>query len=159
MIERIWEIVAARPEHIDHIAEHMRDDDIREVWALNSQTPHEAMKVSLESSVRAWTTLIEGRPAFMWGVSPAADILTFTGIPWLLATDDIIRVAPEFIRQSRDFVDRMQEGFTRLENHVHAGNSLSLRWLKWCGFTIDKTPVAFNYEPFFKFWRCAPCVL
>jgi hypothetical protein len=62
-------------------------------------------------------------------------------------------VAREFIRQSRRYVALMQERFPRLENYVHAGNSLSLRWLKWCGFTIDKEAAQLGGENFYKFRR------
>jgi hypothetical protein len=49
----------------------------------------------------------------------------------------------------------MQSLFPRLENHVHADNVLSVRWLQWCGFSIDDTPEAYNGENFYLFWRNA----
>jgi RimJ/RimL family protein N-acetyltransferase len=48
----------------------------------------------------------------------------------------------------------MQERFPRLENYVHAKNKLSIRWLKWCGFTLDmEVPELINDEEFYLFWR------
>jgi hypothetical protein len=34
-----------------------------------------------------------------------------------------------------------------------AENRLSVRWLKWCGFTLEETPVKINGEDFYLFRR------
>ena len=155
---KIWEIVPAAPEHSAVIAANMREADKREVWASDSWLPLPAVSKSLAMSVEAWTCFVEGSPAFMWGVARQGNILADVGIPWLLGTDAISKVDREFIRQSRAYVDRMHRHFHRLENIVHAENTLSIRWLKWCGFSIEKEPVERNGEMFFPFWRVVECV-
>jgi hypothetical protein len=149
----MWEILKADAAHVDRIAANMRADDRREVWASDRRTPGEALRLSLGMSQMAWTCLVRGEPAFMWGVSRPGSILSVTGVPWLLGTDEIVDVRREFLRQSRGFVDLMQAPFERLENYVHADNRLSRRWLKWCGFTLDPEAVRMNGEDFYRFWR------
>lgn len=153
MKKREWQIVPAAPGHAEPIAENMREADRREIWASDRLLPLCALKQSVLVSSVAWTCLVRGVPAFMWGVTRKGCILSDTGVPWLLGTDAILEVRGEFLKQSRAYVDRMQKGFARLENIVHAENALSIRWLRWCGFTIGKEPVERNGEKFFPFWR------
>ena len=127
---------------------------MREVWASGRLTPEEALHKSLAASQDAWCCEYQGVPALMWGVSRKGCILSDVGLPWLLGTDAIRAVQREFLRQSRSWVRRMHRDFERLENHVHAANKLSIRWLRWCGFVVeDKTPLLLNGEAFYKFWR------
>lgn len=153
--ERIWQIVPAAPEHIPALAVDMREADRREVWASHRHTPGQALEKSLARSELAWTCLIEGRSAFMWGVARLGSMISEKGAPWLLGTPAIAGVSRDFLRQSPFYVAQMQERFPRLENFVHAENRLSIRWLQWCGFTIDDVPELINDEDFFLFWRDA----
>lgn len=150
---KIVEIVQASPGHAAPIAENMREADKREIWASDRLLPLYALKQSVLMSRESWTCLVHGVPAFMWGVARKGCILSDVGIPWLLGTDAILEVRREFLRQSRAYVARMHRGFARLENIVHADNEMSIRWLKWCGFTIEKEPIERNGELFFPFWR------
>lgn len=150
---RIWRILPAAPEHVGPIARNMREADRREVWASHRHTPGEALEHALLGSELAWTCFVHGRPAFMWGAARQGGLMSRTGAPWLLGTEGLYVVGREFLKRSRFYVGMMQSRFSRLENHVHAENILSIRWLKWCGFTINKTPIVFNSEKFFLFWR------
>jgi hypothetical protein len=151
----IWEVIPAAPEHIPAIAADMREADKREVWASHRHSPAQALESALARSELAWTCLVHARPAFMWGVARQGSLISFVGAPWLLGTPDILTVLTEFLRQSPAYVDRMQERFPRLENFVHAENRLSIRWLQWCGFSVDDVPELINGEDFFLFWRDA----
>lgn len=153
----IWRITPAEPRHIQDIAQNLREADRREVWASHRHSPEEALRTSLELSDLAWTCFVEGKPSFMWGAARRGSILSEVGAPWLLGTDAILKVKTAFLRQSRGYVRAMQARFPMLENYVHAGNALSRRWLKWCGFTFDDGPVLINDETFFRFWREASC--
>ncbi|CAK7067810.1 MAG: hypothetical protein DELT_01728 [Desulfovibrio sp.] len=152
-----WRIETATAAHIPHIAANMREADRREIWASDRQTPEEALTRSFALSVMCRTCVINGSPAFMWGVTRRGSILSDTGVPWLLGTNAITAVRRAFIKQSRAYVEMMQQPFARLENIVHSENALSIRWLAWCGFTIEKEPVERNGETFFPFWRVAAC--
>lgn len=151
-----WKIVDALPGHIPAIAADMRAEDRREVWASHRHTPAQALTVSLERSELAWTCIIDDVPAFMWGAARNGSLITRRGAPWLLGTPVLgqRRVSLEFLRQCPDYVARMQARFPRLENYVHARNRLSIRWLRWLGFTVETAAsVVMHDEPFFVFWR------
>ncbi|MBE6441468.1 MAG: hypothetical protein E7022_03930 [Desulfovibrio desulfuricans] len=151
-----WRIEDARPEHIAAIAAAMRPADMREVWASHRHTPAQALTFSLQRSELAWTCIIDDMPAFMWGAARNGSLITYRGAPWLLGTSAISerRVILEFLRQCPAYVERMQARFPRLENYVHARNRLSVRWLRWLGFTVETAaPVVLHDEPFFVFWR------
>ncbi len=147
-----YQILPAGQAHVAYLAATLREADRREVWAASRHTPYEALALSLKASNKAWTGLVDGQPALMWGVARAGSILCPVGRPWLLASDAIEGVARlEFIRRSREFVGEMRAEFPVLENYVHAANRLSIRWLKWCGFVMDGEPVEINGEDFYRF--------
>lgn len=148
----IWWIEEARGAHIAPIAANMREADRREVWASGRYVPYGALHTSLTLSRKAWTCFVEGAPAFMWGVS-GMSLVSRVGTPWLLGTDDICKVSRDFLRHSRPYVEEMQKLYPRLENYVHGDNKLSIRWLKWCGFTVEEEASPINDETFFKFWK------
>ena len=150
-----YQIVTASTEHLLPIATSMRDIDKREVWAMNRQSPYEALASSLEDSQRAWTALVDGAPAMMWGVALAGCPSSNMGTPWLLSTTVLEQpaiVAP-FLRLSRSYVEKLQQGFSLLSNYVHAENHISKNWLQWCGFTVESKPELFNTEKFHLFWK------
>jgi len=102
---------------------------------------------------------MEATPAFMWGVARLGSMISIKGAPWLLGTNLFFQahrqLHREFLRQCPAYVDRMQARFPRLENYIHAKNRLSIRWLHWCGFSLDYEPKVINGEDFFLFWRDA----
>lgn len=149
-----WYIEEARPEHIPFIAKKMREADRREVWASHRHTPHEALESSLACAVMAWTFIGDEKPLFMWGVARQGSILNGKGVPWLLGTDGIRAYQRTFLRYCPYYIGCMQEPFELLENYVHAENRMSIRWLEWCGFTVDKEmPEMITDEDFYRFWR------
>lgn len=150
-----YEIVEANISHLLPIAADMRAADRKEVWFSHRNTPYEALSRSLAASEEAWTAVINGRPALMWGVARRGCVFSIKGIPWLLATDDIKKCQVEFLKQSRMWVERMMENFAVLENYVYEENLLSIRWLKWCGFEISGRETIINDAIFYKFRKDA----
>jgi len=151
-----YHIAWATADEIPHLAAHIRKADRQEVWLSHKQAPLEALEFSLKNSERAWTAFVDEAPLMMWGVSRVGSLLSMKGVPWMLAADGFNdkKVQREFLKQSRFAVDLLQRGFRRLENCVHADNKLSVRWLKWCGFTVNETePVKVDGADFYLFWR------
>ena len=154
-----YEIVPAQISHLLPLAANMREADRREVWASHRLTPYEALSTSLKTSERAWVALVEGQPIIIWGVARDGSIYSSQGVPWMLATNELEqKYWLSFLKESRHQVLNMMDGFERLENFVHGGNKLSIKWLKWCGFHMSQAPIDFNGEDFYQFWRDAKCV-
>jgi hypothetical protein len=109
---------------IDHICEHMRDIDKRELWAAFQMSPTEVLSHAGECHIGH----VDGSPAVVFGCQD--------GIVWMLATDDIKKVGVRFILRSQDIISEWLEQYRHIYNYVHIDNHISIRWLKWLGFTI-----------------------
>lgn len=140
----VVEIVPAEAGHIRPVAAAMRQADRDEVWASARSTPLRALKRSLAISPLAWAGLLDGAPVCLFGVG-AVSLLSGIGSPWLLGTDAIEANAMRFLRRNRAMVGQMLAAFPVLANHVDARNHLSIRWLRWLGFTLAP---AVPYGPF-----------
>jgi len=145
------EVVKAQAWHIKRIAKHMRRDDVNEILYSHQSTPEAALKAGFFANGVCWTALIDGKPAIMFGVTDRS-LLTGTGTPWLLSTDEIKHIKKAFILESKKYIIEAMKGRTALVNYVHAGNAQSIKWLKWVGFDLeDKTPMGPAGEDFHRF--------
>ncbi len=147
-------IVTADPKHILPLAAGMRQGDIDEVWATGHYTPGEALRSSMYASELVWTALRRGEPIAMFGVAFAGSILSDKGAPWLLGTDAVWAERRALLRLTPHYVDLMQGRFPFLCNYVDSRHTQSIRWLKWCGFTIlPAVPWGIEQLPFHPFLR------
>ena len=146
-----YAIVPARVEHIPHVAENMREADRVEIRAMTRQTPYEALEQGLRDSSHVWAGTADDVPFCLFGVAPLT-LLSGTGVPWMLGTDSVKMHARAFLRHNRPVVETMRKPYRRLENWVDARNVLSIRWLRWLGFTIEKPePIGRDGELFHCF--------
>lgn len=144
-------VVEARPEHADALARTMRAEDRAEVWATAHVDPRKGLEMSLSSSLYAWTWLVDGQPACMFGVS-SESILSGIGKPWLLTGDLLDRQWPVFARHCRPFIRKMSDDFPKLENWVDARYRKAIRWLTWAGFYVfPPAPYGPDNLPFCRF--------
>jgi hypothetical protein len=108
------------------------------------------------SLTRPKVAVVDGEVAAIWGMG--GDILSDTGIPWLLTTAAIERMPVTFIKQARIELARMLARKRRLENHVLAEYSQAVRLLEVLGFTLaDPAPVGRNRVLFRRFWIEGGC--
>lgn len=135
------------------MSSHLREADVQEVKAASGATPEEALTRSFNRSSKCWVAVLRGRPILAFGVAPLS-IMGFIGSPWLLATDEILKVRREFIRESKRYVNEMSEGFELLQNYVDARNRVSINWLSWCGFVMeDAEPYGYEGRLFHRFHK------
>ena len=130
------EIVPARLHHVGPIGTRMREIDRLEC-ALVGHKPKEALRLSLQGSLLAWTAKVGGRPEAMFGVSTVS-LLGGEGSPWLLLTEDGARCAKYLVREGRRYSDLMQRAFPLLANVVHADNAVAIRWLQRLGYGMSE---------------------
>lgn len=149
-----YQIVPATSAHAAELALTMRQQDRDEVWAQSALHPALALGASLGGSKQAWTGLVDGRVAVMWGVCPADEMDDSEGIVWLLGTDELVLHARKLIRMARVCLDEMHGIYPTLSNHVDERNTVAIRWLKWLGFDIFPTvPYGPFKAPFHPFRR------
>lgn len=138
------------PEAIKFIADNMREADAVEVRASGGYTPIEALELSMKKSIRSVIVYADDVPLTALGVAPKG-ILSDVGIPWLLSAEQSLKHKREFLKLSPPVIDEMLDIYPKLINYVHNKNKLSIRWLKWLGFTIENPEPIRTGELFHRF--------
>lgn len=135
-----------------YVAQNMRQADREEVYAAAGHTPEQALVISIFMSEEAVTAVSpDNTPLVIFGISKQS-LLSDKGIPWLLGCDEALRYRREFMRQTPKVLETMLEQYTMLENYVHVKNTISVRWLKRLGFSMD-SPITFpSGEQFMRFY-------
>lgn len=138
-------------EAIEIIAADMRQADIDEIWASHHYTPVEALMEGWKDSYLSAIVTIEDEPCVMLGLV-IHDILSGSGVPWLLGTENVLKHKREFVRQVPAVIDMMLDICPKLTNFVHVENRASVRWLKRIGFILDDPlPYGCENELFHRF--------
>lgn len=138
-------------EDIPELARTMREQDRVEIWHSHGLAPLEALEFSFDLAVENNSIISdEGKVIGMFGVGEVAPNI---GIPWLLGSDELPKIAREFIPESRKWIERVHERHDLLYNYVYAENSVSIRWLKWLGFSFIRRidDWGANPAPFYEF--------
>ncbi len=133
----LYQVRASVSGDITPIAEGMRMADRAEVWAASRRTPEQALSFSFQNSALVFTGLADGNPFVMFGVGEQSRLLG-VGVPWLLGTDEIARHAVPFLRRCGFWKKRLLADYRVLKNHVDNRNQLSIRWLRWIGFSLSE---------------------
>lgn len=128
-------IVPATLEHAHEMAPLMRAADVEEVAAFG-RSPLDALVRSIRATGEAYAGRVDSRTACIFGVSMPS-LMSDTGSPWLLATDEMVRHAPAFLRLSSGYMAGLRLRFRVLHNNVGARNVAAIRWLGWLGFTVS----------------------
>lgn len=85
------------------------------------------------------TIFADDQPCGLFGSTPLVGL----GIPpgwcvlWLLATDDLLQIKADFLKQCRSWTNFIQRHYPYGINYVHAKNAAALRWCEWVGFKLD----------------------
>jgi hypothetical protein len=143
----------------------LRRADREEIDALTGGDPQEALAESVARSASAWAGVADGALVCLFGVVPApseaegpASPAGVAGIPWLLGADSVAAYGRPFLRRNRAYVRAMLRDFPVLANVVDARNAVSIRWLRWLGFTLGPPqPMGVKCLPFIPFEMRAPC--
>jgi len=146
-------VVKFRPvtdDDVNHVADNMRQADVDEVWASNRLTPRQALRNGVNESKYTTTAVINGDVIGIFGLNVISD-LTGTASPWFLGTDDVKKHTKDFLPYSRKALQSMIDLYPKLYNYVYHENKISIRWLKWLGFTVEKGVKNKHGEIFHRF--------
>jgi len=132
----VYTVRESRVSDIAIIAQNMREADRKEIWRSSTHTPDSGVRTAFFSSEKSWTGCKDGVPFVMFGFACVSMTARVYNI-WLLGTPEIERAGLVFLKKSRIFVDRMRKLAAVLENWVDSENAVSIKWLKWCGFTVE----------------------
>jgi hypothetical protein len=132
------------PGDIIYLKNHLRKEEIEEIWASHASTPEQALLGSYLSSIKCFTLLIGDVPAAMFGIAPDT-LLGEKACIWLLGTNMLAKIKKTFMVLSKKFIDAMLGDYPYLYNYVDFRYKKSLQWLQWCGAKISD-PVPFGPE-------------
>ncbi len=146
-------IVPATVRQAREMAPKMRKADIQEIWAATGEMPDEALIRSIQSATGAWAGYWDNEICCIFGVSPES-IISGKGNIWMLGTELIEKHPTVFLRHSVQVVKDMHKSYRYLHNWVDVRNEVSIRWLKWLGFTLEKPAPFGPYKMLFrKFYK------
>lgn len=147
-----YAVEPATMEDAAELAPRLRTADRREVMASHGHRGLQALQSSLDRSELAWAVRHDGELLSLHGVVRVS-ILGGTGSPWLLGSRSLVNHKRALMEISRAHVQGWRERYDFLENWVDAGNALSIRWLRWLGFTLEPAaPYGRFGRPFHRFW-------
>lgn len=118
---------------VSPVALNLREADYREIYAASGRCPAAAVMQSWDTSRRKWVIKLGTKPIGVFGVGSPM-LLSDIGIPWLVGTKDLETIKKTFVKSCRRYISQMLERYDRLVNFVDVRNTLSIKWLKWCGF-------------------------
>lgn len=131
----------------------LRQADKDELYATNGEDPDKTLIESWNDSKHRWSVWLNDYLVCVFGLTEYKPISNI-GIPWLLGSDDVLKIRKTFVKQSISYIDLMLDEFQHLFNFVDARNKASIRWLKWLGFEFhDPQPFGFEKRPFMMFTK------
>lgn len=140
-----------REGDVEAVAANLRNADIEEIHGSTGHRDCLAiMRQGAEISDMLWTIEVDGEPAGLFGVTPAAKDV---GVPWMLGTPALERAPKQLTRLGRAYVHLMSDKYATLLNYVDARSLKSVYWLALLGFTVQKQtePYGVFGLPFHRF--------
>lgn len=130
------QILPATQEHIEEILPNVRQADLQEFMAINGWDARRVLETGVRTSTFSVAGLANGKVVTIFGVAPKS-MIGGSGIPWLVATDELEKYQFAFLRRCRNGVNAMLSVYPYLENYVDERNHVAKAWLSWLGFTLD----------------------
>lgn len=136
---------------LEHIAANLCKEDRDELEASGKSDALAAMLRGWQSGRECYVASWDGEVRAVFGVADW-DRDDSYGIPWLLSTGIRGRVAREFLKASRGYVDAWAPMYRAMFNLVDARHLRAQRWLQHLGFDALKVH-HFGSHPFIEYAR------
>lgn len=136
MSRRAIEIREVRPGDAEALAAELRPQDAAEVEAMHGPgTVEAAIREGIAASTLCWAVDSPAGLVAIAGVAPVS-LMGDVGVPWMLCTTRVNRVAGSLMRVAPAYIARMLAAYPRLTNYVDSRNARVCRWLQRLGFTL-----------------------
>jgi hypothetical protein len=123
----------------------LREDDMLEIIGLMNH-PRDAVYLSYACSTKCYSVKDDNNYLYCsFGVAPIEG--TNIGSAWLLGTRRLPKIKKFFLKNSKERMMDLMDGFDYLTNFVMKSNTLSYRWLKWLGAEFNDC----HYEGYLSF--------
>ncbi len=148
----MYQFCETKKEHVDSLKGRLRDSDKMEIQAFSGRDPDAALEHSAAISSLCWTAIKNGKVIAIFGAA-GLSVMSTNGCPWMLGSEELNCSGIEIVRISRYYVGEMKKRFPFLENYIDARQKRSIRWLKWCGFTVEPAiPFGIEAKLFHRFY-------
>ena len=133
------------------LAPNLRQADYDELLATTYRSPLECLITPFTRSDSQIYTIVGDHEEIlgMFGIGKEGAI-------WMLSSEGLYDNYREpFIRQCRKWIDLLQADHPVIYNFVDVRNTKAIRWLKFCGFTVDSDPQPYGHwgNPFYLLHR------
>ena len=145
----------ARDADARELAPRLRPADLQEINANLGEDPLVVLERSIAISDPCYAVVDEeDKPMALFGAAPDTGDEEI-GMVWLLGSNELIAHPYYVLRNSREWIERLQQRYRVLWNCVDARNEVHIRWLKWCGFEFIRLIEQYGVEqrPFYEFQR------
>lgn len=149
------EVARVTEEHIQYLAENLREGDRNEAEAATGKDPLEVVRDMVERSVEAAALLIDGNLLTIFGHLPAASPLYERwGRLWNLTTHHVEKHPKAFHRFAKQVVESVGTRYDALVSHVDARYDTAVRWTARLGYEVEGIDLGGpENRPFLRFVR------
>ncbi len=145
----------AKLEDAVHLSKIMRKEDISEIKISHNVEPLEGLLSAFQlKNSQVFSIVGSDKDCVgMFGVSDCPFEKRF-GVAWMLSSDKLNSDARQFLKESRSWVNVLNEKYDYIYNWVHPDNWVTLKWLQFCGFKPkSKHQYGVNNEEFLLVMR------
>jgi hypothetical protein len=147
-----YALTPTKPEDALLLAPNMRRADQEEIWASSMAKPLASLAAAIRASSISRTGWADGSIVCIFGIAPRT-MISDHGIVWMLGSNLLPDHSFRFLRECKEGLVDISAGFSIIENWCDARNTVTLRWLRWLGFTIeDAQPYGVYRLPFHHFY-------
>ncbi len=135
------------------LAPRLREADLEELKWATHLSPWEVLYLGWHLGGPCRTFLSEnGDVVGMFGVTPMVDH-PGQGIIWCLSSPALFKMRKYFMRNCREQIEQICQGYDKVFNYVYEENTTHIRWIKAMGFKMNSTPTPFGHsgKPFYYF--------
>ena len=131
------------------LAPRLREEDVQECLHSSGLPARESLLLSFHGGETF---------AVVWGTEVVAlfghvGVPRIIGVPWMLASPTLSQIRKSFLRECREYVQRMLSLYGTLENYVWVENKVHIKWLQWLGFEFGPAqPYGINGQLFYRFF-------
>jgi hypothetical protein len=140
-----------RPSHHGDclvVGSNLREREAMEIWGYDNSLPVEGVTKSFNKSVVSMTIEHDGHPIAMFGIMLINGIATL----WLMPTEDLNIIGRNFLRNTREWIEKMLEEYPTLVAYVDCRNDESVKWMRFVGGNGDGVVhMGISGMPFIKF--------
>jgi len=130
------------------VGSNLREREMQEIWGYNNSLPVEGVTNSFNTSVVKMTIEHDGKPIAMFGIMILNEVPTL----WLMPTNDLEKIGRNFVRNTKEWINKMLEEYPTLVAYVNCLNEESERWMVYVGGQyIRKVFMGKDNAPFWEF--------